>query len=296
MPDAPTPEAVTFPFFIQQVGFHQADITRQAKYILFFVTKVIRLRRDGIGLPTIAQAISSVTGSTLTDDDLHRIKDFFANDPDIYLARRDGGEVYAILDARVQFLFAELNRHLRVFISYTRSFQDTAERIRNVLMRIGVAAWLDIHEPGYGTIMDNIRKAIDDSCLVVFLITPEFEYQGMTKHVIDRTLFHHLSRNRERFAIIPIVLLKPDETPSPRLIEERVPQPLRHANLACHWARDDAEIIEHIVDAMPVRLGITDWKRPQPLKAESNCVPTAALYHSITLISRVNEVKICQNF
>lgn len=42
------PRTVTLPFFLEQVHFKDKNLIEKAKYKLFFVTAVIKLRTDGM--------------------------------------------------------------------------------------------------------------------------------------------------------------------------------------------------------------------------------------------------------
>lgn len=157
--------------------------------------------------------------------------------------------------------------YVRVFISYTRSFEARVKRIYELLKTIGVSPWWDKEDAHHGTIPDKIFNGIHDSCLVVFLITSDFTDQGYIADEIDQALHrlrNPLLRNPSRFELLPIIVLEDTDrdTDFPDLRSARGPARILDRGIIYQPARTDADIIGHIVEAMPVRIGVTKWKTP----------------------------------
>lgn len=253
--------AVTFPFFAEQIRFREMDVAHKAKYLLFFVTEVIKLREDGMEIAVIAERLKDRFGGAVNTDSLKEIQAFFDEGGDNHEIRRydrDGTTVaYKILANSVESLLRELEIGLRIFISYKSGFSANAERISRTLEGIGVKTWLDLKDLSAGNIHRNIDKGMSDSCLAVFVVTDEFEDRTWIGREIELALQRKIT-HQNRFEILPIqVRAKGKDAP-------RVPEVL--ANVVAYKTVDaadgivDLEIVRYIVEALPVKLGVTQWK------------------------------------
>jgi hypothetical protein len=93
----------------------------------------------------------------------------------------------------------------------------------------------------------------------VFLITEGFEDKTWIRDEIEIAL-HRKTLHAGRFSILPIVL-HDEGKPVPR-VPEMLASRMAYKMLKVRDRTLDVEIVRLIVSAMPVQLGITQWKTP----------------------------------
>lgn len=168
------PPTVTREFFLEHVDFFHIPLTEQAKWLLFFVTRVLRLRDDGMEVGVIADRLADIRGRPISAAELDTIDNYFKSGGggDVTRTYRNNPRMkpYKIVDAaaRTKF-FYDLGAGLQVFLSYPSTFGTTAESVYDILRTIGLKPWLD-RKIQVRTNATKHNRWHRDSCLIAFLI------------------------------------------------------------------------------------------------------------------------------
>jgi len=92
-----------------------------------------------------------------------------------------------------------------VMISYSFSHQDLAKKIAVILRKNGYKVWLDIYQPGGGTI-EEVSIGIRTSKAVLVLLCRQYKNSPSCRLVIDQAITH----SKEIFYISCDTAFKPD--------------------------------------------------------------------------------------
>ena len=117
----------------------------------------------------------------------------------------------------------ELLRQLRVFLLYARGDQDAVHRLYNRLGKDGANAWMDLEKllPGQDW-QYEIRKAIQQSDMVIVCLSREFIKQGGYRHEELRIALEKVNSLSDGEIFIIPARLEMCDTPEPLRRWQRV--------------------------------------------------------------------------
>lgn len=140
-----------------------------------------------------------------------------------------------------------------IFLSHKSVNKAMVIRVKNILAAAGYQPWVDEERMPAGTALDRaILDGMKGSCAAVFFLSPEFEDSRFLSQEIDYAI--QVQRERlNRFAIIPILV---DGAP-----ESIVPDLLRR--FVVKRADSEMDLVLHILQALPIRLGPAIEREPQ---------------------------------
>lgn len=140
----------------------------------------------------------------------------------------------------------------RIFLSHKGVDKVQVNSFKLTLEVLGFAPWLDEDAMPAGTALERgILQGMQDSCAVIFFITPSFRDEGYLETEINYAIQQKRDKG-DRFAIV--TLLFADAAGSvgevPALLNPYV------------WKRPNSELeaLREIVRALPVTVGTADWR------------------------------------
>lgn len=140
----------------------------------------------------------------------------------------------------------------RIFLSHKGVDKTQVINFKQTLEGLGFAPWLDEDAMPAGTALERgILKGMEDSCAVVFFITPSFKDEGFLETEINYAIQQKRAKG-ERFAIIALQFVdasgKAGEIPA--LLKTYV---WKHP-------KSELEALREIVRALPLSVGTADWR------------------------------------
>ena len=133
-----------------------------------------------------------------------------------------------------------------IFLSHRGSDKDMVLEYKGILEKLGYKPWLDDEEMPAGTPLERgLLKGMQESCAVIFFVTPDFTDAGFLETEINYALTEKRKKG-DGFAIIPLVLDGFGE----KLDIESVVPPLLQQFV---WKRPTSQIqaLEEILRALP---------------------------------------------
>ncbi|SDB74441.1 toll/interleukin-1 receptor domain-containing protein [Belnapia rosea] len=142
---------------------------------------------------------------------------------------------------------------VRIFLSHKGADKPLVRRFKETLSLLGFDPWIDEDAMPAGTNLERgLLKGFEDSCAVVFFITPRFVDENYLATEVDYARQQLRGKGEKRFRIITLLFDGADE--------KHVPQLLR--SYVFNRSYDDLEALRHILKALPVELGPVHWKQP----------------------------------
>ncbi|MDA1667712.1 toll/interleukin-1 receptor domain-containing protein [Bacillus cereus] len=146
----------------------------------------------------------------------------------------------------------ELNQPMKIFLSHKGADKKIVREYHKLLLELGFESWLDEDAMVAGTSLDRaLLQGFEESCAVVFFITPNYVDDGYLAMEIDYAIEEKRSKG-EKFSIITLML--PDKSGQrgeiPRLLKRFV------------WKEPEnsLEAFKEIIKALPIKLGNQMWK------------------------------------
>ena len=142
-----------------------------------------------------------------------------------------------------------------IFLSHRGSDKDIVLEYKGILEEIGYKPWLDDEAMPAGTPLERgLLKGMQESCAVIFFVTPDFTDAGFLETEINYALTEKRKKGDE-FAIITLVL---DDVGERRDIESVVPPLLQQ--FVWKQPRNQFRALKEILRALPkdVRNDSTD--------------------------------------
>jgi hypothetical protein len=202
------------------------------------------------GLLKIGVALD-VSGLTVppieTDDELHILR--FSCCGETIKAKRCDRLFCIICGMEVQMSLSESKR---VFLSHKGVDKEIVYDFKRTLEVLGYDPWLDEDAMPAGTPLERgLLKGMQESCGVIFFITPSFKDEGYLETEVNYAIAEKRAKG-EKFAIVALQFIDKDgdlgEIPS--LLKTYV------------WKkpRTPLEALREIVRALPVVPGAIDWR------------------------------------
>ena len=140
----------------------------------------------------------------------------------------------------------------RIFLSHKGVDKAQVINFQLTLEGLGFSPWLDEEAMPAGTSLERgILKGMEDSCAVVFFITPSFKDEGFLESEINYAIQQKREKG-DRFAIIALQFVdasgKAGEIPA--LLKGYV---WKHP-------KSELEALREIVRALPLSVGTADWR------------------------------------
>lgn len=145
-----------------------------------------------------------------------------------------------------------INDLKKIFLSHKGVDKNFVIDFKKTLEELGYDPWLDEDAMPAGTTLERgLLQGMQDSCGVVFFITPSFKDEGYLQTEIDYAI-QEKRKKEDKFAIITLQFISDDgkEAPIPDLLEPYV------------WKKPKTslEALREIVRALPIAPGIIDWR------------------------------------
>gem|GEM_PF-3408415 len=140
----------------------------------------------------------------------------------------------------------------RIFLSHKGVDKVFVANFKQTLDGLGFAPWLDEDAMPAGTSLERgLLKGMEDSCAVIFFITPSFKDEGFLETEINYAIQQKREKG-ERFAIIALQFVDASGNAGqiPALLKSYV------------WKKPKSELeaLREIVRALPLAIGIADWR------------------------------------
>lgn len=145
-----------------------------------------------------------------------------------------------------------INDLKKIFLSHKGVDKNFVIDFKKTLEELGYDPWLDEDAMPAGTTLERgLLQGMQDSCGVVFFITPSFKDEGYLQTEIDYAI-QEKRKKEDKFAIITLQFISDDskEAPIPDLLKRYV------------WKKPKTslEALREIVRALPIAPGIIDWR------------------------------------
>ncbi len=140
----------------------------------------------------------------------------------------------------------------RIFLSHKGVDKAQVINFKQTLEGLGFSPWLDEDAMPAGTALERgILKGMEDSCAVIFFITPSFKDAGFLESEINYAIQQKREKG-DRFAIIALQFADAagKEGEIPALLKTYV------------WKRPKSELeaLREIIRALPLSVGTADWR------------------------------------
>ena len=140
----------------------------------------------------------------------------------------------------------------KVFLSHKGVDKETVNDYKKTLDLLGYAPWIDEDAMPAGTTLERgILKGMQDSCGVVFFITPSFKDEGYLETEINYAIQEKRTKG-DKFAIVALQFVGADGTVG------QIPELLK--TYVWKKPRTQLEALREIVRALPVVPGNVDWR------------------------------------
>ena len=145
-----------------------------------------------------------------------------------------------------------INDLKKIFLSHKGVDKNLVIDFKKTLEELGYDPWLDEDAMPAGTTLERgLLQGMQDSCGVVFFITPSFKDEGYLQTEIDYAI-QEKRKKEDKFAIITLQFIGDDgkEAPIPDLLKRYV------------WKKPKTPLgaLREIVRALPIAPGIIDWR------------------------------------
>jgi len=136
----------------------------------------------------------------------------------------------------------------KIFLSHKTVDKPIVEPFYNVLSSLGFQPWLDSKDMKAGDVLHReITQGFDESCAVIFFVTPSFKDERWLEREIDQAINRKIVR-ADKFAIITLAFE-----------EAKVPRPLR--DYLFIQVTDPVDAMNEIIRALPIVLGPPRWRK-----------------------------------
>ena len=140
----------------------------------------------------------------------------------------------------------------KVFLCHKGNDKELVIEFKKTLKILGYAPWLDEDEMPAGTPLERgLLQGMQDSCGVVFFLTPYFKDEGFLETEINYAIREKREKG-DKFAIVALQFVGTDGYMGeiPELLNTLV------------WKKPNTplEALQEIVRALPVAPGIVDWR------------------------------------
>ena len=140
----------------------------------------------------------------------------------------------------------------KVFLSHKGIDKDKVTEFKSTLALLGYDPWLDEEAMPAGTPLERgLLQGMQDSCGVVFFITPSFKDEGYLETEINYAI-QEKRKKGDRFAIITLQFIGADSKVG------EIPELLK----AYVWKKPKSslEALREIVRALPIAQVVVDWR------------------------------------
>ena len=140
----------------------------------------------------------------------------------------------------------------KVFLSHKGVDKEKVIDFKESLELLGYDPWLDEDAMPAGTTLERgLLQGMQDSCGVVFFITPSFKDEGYLETEVNYAI-HEKRKKGDKFAIIALQFVDEDGNVG------RIPELLK--TYVWKKPKTSLEALREIVRALPVTPGIIDWR------------------------------------
>ncbi len=142
---------------------------------------------------------------------------------------------------------------MKIFLSHKGVDKTLVREYKKTLEELGFEPWLDEDAMSAGTELERgILQGIQDSCAVVFFVTPNFKDENFLASEVNYAIAEK-RKKQDGFAIITLVLNRDGN-------KGEVPELLK--TYVWKEPQNDLEGLREILRALPVRVGEVYWKNP----------------------------------
>ena len=147
----------------------------------------------------------------------------------------------------------DINGGKKIFLGHKVSDKDTVIDFRETLEELGYEPWLDDDAMPAGTLRERgLLQGMQESCAVVFFVTPSFKDEGYLAMEIDYAI-EEKRLKRDRFAIIALRLEGRDDDAAPK-----VPDLLNR--FIWKTPKTSLDALREIVRALPIAPRNVEWR------------------------------------
>lgn len=269
--DVPPPYAVIMKVYGDQVRKKHPDLVHRWPLLsgydvtegahkgwmihLFKHTGITAFRNaDGIG-----QLPDDVVGASIIDDTnieavRRRLEAHFGLAPrDAVVFERNGG----FSQHEVEYM---LQKHeeamglgsMRIFLSHKGPDKPMVRRFKETLKLLGFDPWLDEDAMPAGTDLERgLLKGFNDSCAVVFFVTPRFADENYLATEVGYAVQQQRKKG-DKFQIVTLLLDGANDMHVPDLLRTYVYK----------RPQDELEALQEILKALPIQVGPVHWRQP----------------------------------
>lgn len=140
----------------------------------------------------------------------------------------------------------------KIFLSHKGVDKSDVHDYKSTLQILGFDPWIDEDAMPAGTALERgLLKGMQDSCAVIFFITPSFKDEGFLETEVDYAIQQKREKN-EKFAIIALQFVDDDGNVGeiPELLKKYV------------WKKPKTrlEAMREIIRALPIAVSTIDWR------------------------------------
>lgn len=166
----------------------------------------------------------------------------------------------------------KLSEPKQIFLSHKGVDKAQVINFQQSLEAMGFAPWLDDDAMPAGTALDRgILQGMQDSCAVVFFITPSFKDEGFLESEINYAI-QEKREKKDKFSIVTLQFVDATGTMG------EVPALLRP--YVWKKPKSDLEALREILRALPIVVGTADWR-----ENISGVVATTKIKSTVTELS-----------
>ena len=140
----------------------------------------------------------------------------------------------------------------KIFLSHKGVDKSDVQDYKSTLQLLGFDPWIDEDAMPAGTALERgLLKGMQESCAVVFFITPSFKDEGFLETEVDYAI-QQKREKKDKFAIIALQFVDDDGNVGeiPELLKKYV------------WKKPTTRLsaMREIIRALPISVGATDWR------------------------------------
>lgn len=140
----------------------------------------------------------------------------------------------------------------KIFLSHKGVDKDSVIDFKKTLELLGYDPWIDEDEMPAGTPLERgLLRGMQDSCGIVFFITPSFKDEGYLESEVNYAIQEKREKG-DKFAIITLQFVDDDSNVG------RIPDLLK--TYVWKKPKSSLEALREIIHALPVVPGIIDWR------------------------------------
>ena len=157
------------------------------------------------------------------------------------------------LELKIMAEIEELERPRKIFLSHKSADKELVRRFKEILIDLRFEPWLDEDAMEAGVNLErSILKGLNNSCAVVFFVTPEFVDEQYLATEIDYSIAEKRKKG-DYFSIITLLLPGTDGE------KGKVPDLLKP--YVYKEPSNELEALRELIRALPLNITIPNWKR-----------------------------------